>query len=82
MPPANVAGAWQMGVRYRVVHMDTENRWGCLDLSASRRHGAGRGCVLQKSHDLAIVPSRAENIEHGFATVAIFFRERRRLPRG
>jgi hypothetical protein len=32
-----------------------------------------RGTVFQKSHDLVLRPSQAENIEHGFATVVNFF---------
>lgn len=32
-----------------------------------------RGTVFQKSHDLALRPSQADNIAHGFATVSNFF---------
>jgi hypothetical protein len=32
-----------------------------------------RGSVFQKSHDLVIAPSRADNIDHGFATISNFF---------
>ena len=32
-----------------------------------------RGTVFQKSHELALRPSQAGNIEHGFATVVNFF---------
>jgi fructose-1,6-bisphosphatase/inositol monophosphatase family enzyme len=32
-----------------------------------------RGTTFEKSHDLVLRPSRAENIDHGFATVVNFF---------
>jgi hypothetical protein len=48
-------------------------------LWAVRGHGAHgireevRGTVFQKSHDLILAPSTADNIDHGFAMISNFF---------